>query len=286
MGQDRPIRIGRIDYANAWPLFHDLERHASGIKLEIVSRVPSELNRMLGAGELDAAAVSSFAYGLGWNDYLLLPELSVGSVGKVHSILLFLKEPLERKLPGRIALTTTSATSVNLLKIIMAKRFQCVPEYVSAEPKLDEMLAVADAALLIGDPAIEASWRDHGLHVLDLGEMWNDWTGLGMAYAVVAARRESVLREPEAFRSLLGAFKTTRAHNVEHRDKLSELACGMLGGTPAYWDQYFGSLRYGFDDRLKKGLALYFQYARELDLLPHEVQLAFLEEQSLLKVNE
>src|SRR4051794_15428384 len=115
MGRKGPITIGRIDYANVWPIFDSFEEAYQGRSIEIVSRVHSELNQALKQGELDIAAISSFAYGQNHNNYLLLPDLSVSADGRVNSILLFLKKPLEQVKCGTVALTATSATSVNLL---------------------------------------------------------------------------------------------------------------------------------------------------------------------------
>lgn len=278
MGQSCPITIGRIDYANAWPLLHQLERHIGTLPNEIVSRVPSELNRLLNQGELDVSAISSFSYGQFSDQYILLPHLSVGSVGKVHSILLFLKEPIEKKRPERISVTSTSATSVNLLKIIMALHFECAPEYTSAEPDLDKMLETADAALLIGDPAIQASWREHRLHVIDLGELWNRWTGLGMTYAVVAARRDAANASPEAISAVYKALMACKRYNTSQLQALVSHAVLRIGGSPTYWEMYFQSLQYDFGSKLQEGLALYFRYAKQLGLLDHDVSLTFFED--------
>lgn len=280
MGINRPITIGRIDYANAWPLFHQFEEHASINSYEVLSRVPSELNRMLQKGELDVSAISSFSYGQNANDYILLPQLSVGSVGDVNSILLFLKEPIEQKRPERIAVTTTSATSINLLKMIMMMRFECKPEYVSAEPVLDSMLETTDAALIIGDPAIQASWKNHGLHVIDLGRLWNEWTGLGMTYAVVAVRKHVADAAPEAIKAVYEALIASKQYNKTHLDPLIAIACKQLGGDSKYWDRYFHSLQYDFGSKLQEGLKLYFRYAKQLGLLSHDVELTFFEDQS------
>ncbi|WP_141501047.1 menaquinone biosynthetic enzyme MqnA/MqnD family protein [Paenibacillus luteus] len=278
--KSRPITIGRIDYANAWPLFHQFEERTEWNGFEVIKRVPSELNRMLQAGELDVSAISSFSYGQNANDYVLLPELSVGSVGNVNSILLFLKEPIERKRPERIAVTTTSATSVNLLKIMMTLHFECNPEYIPAAPDLDSMLKASDAALIIGDTAIQASWLEHGLHVIDLGQLWNQWTGLGMTYAVVAARREAAQSAPEAIQAVYKALKASKQYNKTHLGPLIDQACTQLGGVASYWEMYFHSLQYDFGSKLQEGLKLYFDYSKQLGLLTNDVKLTFFEDQS------
>lgn len=286
MGYHRPIAIGRIDYANAWPLFHRFDSFAGSSDYEIVSRYPAELNRLLQAGELDISAISSYSYGLNANDYVLMPELSVGSTGNVHSILLFMKQPIEAKRPSKIALTTTSATSANLLKIMMAMYYECSPEYAAAEPRLADMLQDADAALLIGDPAIQASWSRQGLHVIDLGRLWNEWTGLGMTYAVVAARKQAIAAAPAAVEAAYAALLKCKQHNQHHLEPLIVQACEQLGGNAAYWDMYFHSLQYDFGDKLQEGLALYFRYAKQLGLLDKDVRFSFFERQSAQKVKE
>jgi chorismate dehydratase len=283
MSLNRPITLGRIDYANAWPIFHEFERHAAGSgsgQIEVVKAVPARLNQLLQGGELDVSAISSFSYGLNASRYELLPELSVGSVGKVNSILLFSKQPLETELPRKIAVTTTSATSVNLLKVLMSLYYECSPEYEQAEPVLASMLAHADAALIIGDPAIHADWSNEGYYVTDLGEVWNRWTGLGMTYAVVAVPKEVAAAAPEQIQAVHAALLACKQYNQAHPAPLADYACAQLGGERAYWDMYFRSLQYDFGDKLKDGLLLYFRYCRQLGLLEHDVELSFFEEQS------
>lgn len=286
MGLERPIIVGGIDYANAWPLFYGLETYPPGHPYELVSKVPSKLNALLRQGELDVSAISSFSYGQYSSQYVLLPGLSVGTAGKVHSILLFLKEPIDTIKPRRIAVTTTSETSVNLLKIIMTMRYECEPEYVSAEPDLDAMLADSDAALLIGDPAIQASWRNTCYQVMDLGEQWNSWTGLGMTYAVVAAAKGAATEAKDAILSVYAALRDNMNRNCGNPEPLVSLACERIGGSPAYWHTYFRTLQYDFGPKLQEGLRLYFRYAKELGLLRHDVRLDFMEEQSPQKVKE
>ncbi|MFF2482160.1 menaquinone biosynthetic enzyme MqnA/MqnD family protein [Paenibacillus sp. NPDC058071] len=277
-GKER-LNVGRIDYANAWPLFHYLEPDEEA-GIEIVYRVPAVLNRMLQEGDIQVSGISSFAYGLNDSQYLLLPHLSVGSEGNVNSIILFLKEPIDRKPPQKIKVTTTSATSVNLLKIIMANYYGLDPVYEAAEPDLDSMLEDADGALLIGDQAIHASWSKQGLHAIDLGGLWNSWTGLAMTYAVVAVRRDAVEKSREAVEAVYRSMIASKRKSVSHLGPLIDKACTELGGTAAYWQMYFTSLRYDFDEKQQAGLALYFRYAKELGLLEHEVELRFYEHQS------
>jgi len=278
MPTNHPLAVGRIDYANAWPLFHYADEETlSPYGVQIVSRKPAELNRALSNGELAMSAVSSFAYAWHSEQYVLLPDLSVSTEGTVHSILLFLKKPLDQVRNGVIALTNTSATSVNLLKVLMSVYLEGNPSYITMEPDLDTMLEQADAALLIGDTAIQASWRDTGLQVIDLGEMWHRFTGLGMTYAVVAVRKEAAERHREAIAAVHRAMVDSKRRSLAELEPLVVQACRTLGGEPAYWRRYFHTLQYDFGERRQQGLRLYFHYAAQLGLLEREPELAFFE---------
>lgn len=272
----RPIKLGRISYTNAWPVFHHFDPAELPFRTELHSDMPATLNRKLRAGEIDMAAISSYAYGISSESYYLLPNLSVSSFGRVQSILLFLKSPLEKVINGRIALTTTSATSVNLLKIIMEKFYGGKPTYEDAEPSLEKMLENTDAALLIGDHAIRASWTKHSYHVLDLGEVWNLWTGHWMTYALWAVHRETAHRYPEAIERIYQGLLESKGESSGNLEPIVTKALHQIGGTPQYWDNYFHTLSHDFGSEQKAGLQLYFRYARELGLMSEEVQLTEL----------
>jgi chorismate dehydratase len=290
MGHERPITIGRIDYANVWPIFDHFEdclERSRAHNVNIMTGVPSVLNRALKSGDADLSAISSFAYGQLSEELVLLPDLSVSADGEVMSIFLFLKKPLEEVLQGTITVTNTSATSVNLLRIILHGRFQASPRYVTMEPNLDEMLQEADAALLIGDPAIRASWRsDHGCEMLDVGRLWKEWTGLGMTFAVLAVRESAVREAPETVRAAAEALNESKRIALASLDRLAAKAASAIGGDTRYWSRYFQCLKYGFGEREREGLALYFRYAYQLGLLQHEVKLRFWSDHTVAQVNE
>lgn len=269
----RPIKLGRISYTNTWPVFHYFDPSALPYETEIHSDMPATLNRKLRAGEIDLAAISSYAYGVSSSSYYVLPNLSVSSFGRVQSILLFMKSPLEQVIHGKIALTTTSATSVNLLKIIMEKFYGGKPTYEDAEPSLEKMLENADAALLIGDHAIRASWLNHGYQVLDLGEIWNVWTGHWMTYALWAVHRDTALHYPEAIQSIYEGLVHSKSQSSRNVEAIVSEAMTQIGGTSEYWHTYFHNLCYDFGPEQQAGLQLYFQYARELGLMTESTEI-------------
>ncbi|WP_150271058.1 menaquinone biosynthetic enzyme MqnA/MqnD family protein [Paenibacillus tepidiphilus] len=286
MELSEPTVIGKISYTNSWPVFHHFHPAELGIPATLVSEVPAVLNRGMADGTIHVGALSSFAYAASSDKLLLLPDLSVSAEGRVNSILLFSRVPAASLGNGRIAVTNTSATSVNLLKIIMAKAFGVQPEYVSADPDLDDMMAEADACLLIGDHAIRASWQDQGYIVTDLGQLWKEWTGCSMTFAVWAVNRQAATERPKELAAIAEALIRSKERGVAELRPIVLAACSEIGGTAAYWESYFRNLCYEFGERQQEGLSLYFRYAYELGLLPREVRLELWESNLLTRVKE
>ncbi|HZG57464.1 menaquinone biosynthesis protein [Paenibacillus sp.] len=266
----REIRLGKIVFTNVWPVFYRFPPPALEGRIRVTTQTPTELNAALSRGDVDVASVSSFAYALHADKLLLLPDLSVSAKGAVGSLFLFAKRPLAEALPGRIALATTSATTVHLLKIIMAKRFEFTPEYVDLAPNLDTMMDTCDAALLIGDDAIRARAlaEARGLHTYDLCTLWTEWTGLGMTFAVWAVRESWAEARPEDASTVHQALLAAKREGTRLPEDLLKDAVRKVGGDTTFWRNYFSALIYDFGASERQGLELYLRFAAELGFLP------------------
>ena len=142
------LRLGAVSYLNAEPTVHGLEREP-GFRVE--RDVPSRVAERLHAGEVDLGLVPSIEYAFG--RYAIVPGVAIASFGPVRSVCLFHRGPLERV--RRVALDTSSRASVALVRVLLHARLGRDPEYLPMAPRLDAMLGEADAALLIGDPALD-----------------------------------------------------------------------------------------------------------------------------------
>ncbi|MDF2962503.1 MAG: transporter substrate-binding protein [Paenibacillus sp.] len=283
---DKPVRIGRIDFTNVWPLFYyfPLERFQGAV--EIITQVPTQLNSAMARGEIDIGPISSFSYGEHVNDYLLLPDMSVSAYNQVQSILLFHRRPLNELSGASIALPTTSATSVNLLKIILRRFYEAEPVYHYAAPVLKDMLRSADAALLIGDHAIRESWTDTGLMVTDLATEWNRLTGQWMSFAVCAIRKQIAEERPELLGRIYRAFMESKRKSMSDLTPMIEDAQALVGGNASYWERYFSSLIYEFGPEQQAGLKLYYRYAWELGFLKQEAPIQLWNDKNVTQVTE
>jgi len=170
------FRIGSVSYLNAVPL-------TRGIEDKVIFATPARLAELLRRDELDAALVST-AEVLLTDRYDILDGIAVASFGEVYSVLLAHRRPLEEL--KEIYCHTASLSGLNLLKVLLAERgFR--PEFRPLANPRDAQ--EHDAALLIGDPAIDFQRAPHEHEILDLGLAWLELTNLPFVFAVWALRR-------------------------------------------------------------------------------------------------
>src|SRR6185369_64394 len=121
------------------------------------------INAALLGGEIDIGPISVYEYARHADQFMVVPGLSITTLGAVNSVNLFSWRADPRELDGAtIALTTHSATSVNLIKVLCEQHYHITPQWAALAPDLDQMLADCEAALLIGDIALrEGVLRRH-----------------------------------------------------------------------------------------------------------------------------
>jgi chorismate dehydratase len=246
------IRLGRISYVNMAPVFYRVDAD-----VEEVQGVPTELNRMLLAGELDTAPISSIEYARNADRLRLLPRLCVASEGAVDSIQLVSRRPLERV--RVVAVTPESATSVVLTKVLL-------PEADHVPLGED-----ADAKLLIGDAALKSAFEDPTPHY-DLGRLWLERTGLPMVFAVWACPEPSAPGLPELEEALVQSVRLARAEP----EQLAYEASDRYGYPAGFLARYFEKLRYRFGPRERAGFYTFLELARDAGLLETVPELRFV----------
>jgi chorismate dehydratase len=166
------------------------------------------------------------------------------------------KRPLSELDGGRIALGSTSRTSVLLARMLLADRVGVTPEYFSCPPDLGAMMLEADAAVLIGDPALRATYEapTRGLIVTDLGQAWREWTGLPMVFAVWAVRRDFAEAHPGLAKDVHDAFLRSRDLCLEQVEDVAAGAARWEAFDPATLVNYFRALDFSLGERQLAGL--------------------------------
>jgi chorismate dehydratase len=282
------VRVGHIEFLNCYPLYHGFEQtgmlaHDRHIDLpdrpgvDLVPGVPTDLNRMLAAGEIDLGPVSSIAYARNHRRLLLSRRLSISSLGAVDSIQLVTRCPLEEI--RTVALTTQSATSVTLLKTILKLRFRKDVSYSDLSCSVPAALEEHDAVLLIGDQGLEALYfpiPETTCH--DLGALWQEWTGLPMVYAVWAAREDFARSNAEELVAVEEELVRCMDYGREHLSEVVTSAIGRHRFDCACLTRYFARLRYDFTERYREGLMRFYELAHEAGELDEVPRLRFIDE--------
>lgn len=269
------LKVGQIEYANCTPLFRVLRDQFSTSNYEFVAGVPAELNRMLLNGTIDVCPSSSIEYALHPDRYKILPQLSISSIGPVASVLLFSKVPVEKLDGMKILLSAESATSVNLLKVLLAQYFRCHCSFELAEPDSDITGNDFGAILLIGDSALKASAGKIFEYEFDLGEIWNSWTGLPFVFALWFCRNE--VSEKEELKEF--ADNLIHAKNIlpDYLDQIAETSKEAIwmgkDRLLAYWRN---NILYDFDQHSQAGLMLYYKKCYENGLISGIPELHFI----------
>ena len=249
------MRVSAVSYLNTWPLVWGF-LHGPGRGLfEFRFDLPAVCAAALANGEADMGLVPCAELDRLGLDFL--PELGIACEGPVRSILLISKRPFGEI--GTLAVDSGSRTSVALTRILLAERFGCRPAMVSRPPVLEDMLAEADAALIIGDPALHLDPSKLPYRTLDLGAEWTAWTGLPMVFAVWAGRREVLTPEVAA------AFSASYRWGKTHLDEIARRAEAESGFPEALASEYVNrNIVYELSERHLRGLELFRRLVRDL----------------------
>lgn len=256
------VKVGAVSYLNTKPLIYTLPQIAPEIQLSV--DIPSRLADQLKAKELDVALIPAIEY-LRNPGYRIIPNISIASHGEVKSIKLFSRIPLEKI--RRVALDTSSRTSIALLKILLKERYKLTPEYAPYTPQPGKQeneescfsLPPCDAVLLIGDAAMQKSTE--GLYTLDLGDCWRNFTRTPFVYALWVAR--SGVELGDIPQRLLQAKQA----GLQHLSEIARREAPKLGLPAEVCHDYLRhNIQYELGDAELEGLRLFYNYAIRLNL--------------------
>jgi chorismate dehydratase len=304
-----------------WNFEHPPEAERLRTRYSIHKMTPAECAQQLRAGDADIGLIPIAAYAT-IPGLAIVPGCTIASLGAIRSILLIVRatgdfQPDDRhaaippsslfsrhpapasatdpdlvtpaalhdlRQVETVALDTASRTSAMYTRILFARYWQHCPRCVPHAADLDAMLATADAALLIGDPALHALEHRQArqkrtgerLHYLDLGAAWRAQTGLPWVSAFWAVRSQS-LASPEAARHLTADCIASRDAGLAHIPALAEQWCASLHLPRQTIETYLGhNIHYLLDDPCLRGIAGFYEDAASCELISQPPPLVFL----------
>ena len=253
----------------------DFEHSDAGRYFDIHYTIPAQCAAELEAGQSDIGIIPAFTYaqipGL-----VILPNVAIAAKESVRSILLICKKPREDV--RTVAIDTSSRTSVALTQIIFAKFLGGHRKFTPHPPDLKQMLNHYDAALLIGDSALQVSLHDSPYHLYDLGKDWRTLTGKPFVFAFWAVRMDALERRPREL-DLVATFQRSRDHGLQP-ENIATIArewAPKLSLSENEIETYLtANIHYFLDRENHAGLQLFLSYAHEVGLIDSVPELRFL----------
>jgi len=279
------LKISAISYLNTAPLMWDFEHSGAGADFAVSYTIPSACAEALGAGTADIGIIPAAAYAT-IPDLVIIPDVAIAARRAVRSILLVSRRPADQASDSTtnhrrweqvrtVALDTSSMTSVALAKILFAKWLGGAREYRAMAPNLDAMLEACDAALLIGDPALQVDRTRY--FTLDLAEEWVGRTGKSFVFAFWAIRGQALGGRNGA--AIAEVFKKSRDHGMSPKnlEAIAQEWAPRLGLSVEVVRVYLTHhIHYYLDPPCLEGLELYYQLGAEVGALPPAPRLQFV----------
>jgi chorismate dehydratase len=289
----KKLRVSVVEYLNAAPLVWGFTDGPLAGKYDLSFTVPSQCAEELRRGDADFGIIPSIEYQR-IDDVVALPGMAIASKHEVRSLLVVAKKPIEKA--KRIALDTSSRSTIALVRLLAAEHWKIAPEFVDSAPDPAEMLREADAALLIGDPALRISLKMEALagkapsgeqccqgdpeempvpgfetlYVYDVIHQWREMTGKPAVLAIWAGRRDAVTPE------VLTDFAASKQFGLERVREISEAASIKLDLPPRALERYLTeNIHFDLDEENLAGLRLYFDKAAAAGLIPRAKPLEF-----------
>src|ERR1700722_11023071 len=287
-----PLRVAAISFLNPAPLLYDFEHEPASSRLRqryavtYTSPADCAAQLLVGTADLGLIPIAELARGLA-----IVPGCTIASLGQVRSILLLVKNPTG--MPPREALAqvksvagdAASRSSLAYARILFERFYSSSPQFLEQRADALAMLAHADAALLIGDPALLA--REHRSEIealvgvqllwLDLAELWREATGLPWVAAVWAVRNEALSRELVNTNGLIDDSAGSRYAGLAHVDQLvAEWTPRIALPAETIRNYLTKNIHYTLDADCVRAIERFRELAAEIQLLPPLAKLPML----------
>ena len=287
------LRISIVEYLNTAPLVWGFAEGPLEGKYDLSFTLPSQCAEALRRGDADIAIIPAIEYQRIENLWAL-PDIAVAAKGEVRSILVVSKRPID--MAKKIALDSSSRSSAALVKLLAAGYWGIKPEYVETAPDPSEMLKSADAALVIGDPALRIALKMEALaaklpgggsccqgdpedmpvpgfetvFVYDVAYQWREMTGKPCVLAIWAGRRGVITPE------VVADFQESKRYGLERIREIAEAASVKLDLPAKALERYLvDNIDFNLDEENLAGLSLYYQKAAAAGLIPRNRPLEF-----------
>lgn len=266
------FRLSVVQYLNTVPVIWGMLHGGQKGKFDLDFTTPSRCADAVRAGTADAGIIPSIEV-LRIGGLSAVAGVSISALDRVRSVILISKRPIEEV--RSVSLDTSSRTSAALTTILLRNFYGLQPDFTPAAPDPAAMLQSADAALLIGDPALvfdpQVIEGGAGLRVYDLAAEWKKFTSLPFVFALWAGpASDAVARFSQDFRD-------SRDFGLAHLDDIAAEHAPRHGISPEDVKIYLSqNINYNLDEEQREGLRTFYRLAREEGLIQGADRITFV----------
>lgn len=269
------VSIGIINFTNCLPINYTLEKWSLG-KVILSRGNPTLINQLMKDGQIHVAPISSIEYLINEDDYVLLKDACITSDAECGSVILFSNYKIEELQGKIIGIPYNSATSIEMLKIILKEKGILLENITFLKHKYKDILVDAlendfDAVLYIGDNALTSRIKcKKEIIQYDLGKLWKDLTGLPPVFGVWVARADWVAIHKDDFDWVKFIInKAVEAGLGIYFNELIKVAASNLNLEDHYIKDYLtNKIKYTFTLDHEKSLYLFKELYKKLDCNP------------------
>lgn len=242
--------ICSVSFLNPVPLIWGMINGPQKRSVNLSFEIPSVCAEIVRNGRADAGLVPVAE--IARQNLAYVPTIGISCLGNVRSILLISKVPFAEI--RTLAADNSSRTSIELARVVLRERYGVQPEIVRRDPVLNRMLTEADAALIIGDPALHIDPQILPYRTLDLGNEWQQLTGLPFVFALWAGKSISS--------DLADLLQASYAFGADHLDDIVESEYGRRSISRELADRYLRHhIHYRIGEQELKGLQTFWELA-------------------------
>ena len=238
------VRVGAVSYLNTKPLIYGIEKGMIKDEANLIIDYPSKIALMLLEDEIDVGLVP-VAIIPKMKEHYIISDYCIGSVGEVASVCLFSEVPLDKI--EKVLLDYQSRTSVALLKLLIKEYWKINVAFLDTSGDYQSEISGTTAGLVIGDRALQQ--RKISSYIFDLGEEWENFTGLPFVFAAWISNKK--LDD-----NFIDAFNKANAFGLNRIEEVVKENPFPVFDLHTYYNE---CISFNLDENKKKGLDLFLE---------------------------
>lgn len=246
-------RVSIVSYLNSKPFLFGLKKSDIASQIDMTLDIPAKVAAKLDLNLADIGLIP--VAGLDdLNDYNIVSDFCIGSIGKVRTVILASEVPLEQM--ETILMDYQSRSSVTLTKILAEFYWKRTYQWKSTCANFHlKSIKGNTAGIVIGDRVFDIENRYP--YIYDLSEEWYNFTRLPFVFAVWAANKKL---NPEFEKD----FNKALSFGIDKIAEIEQLERRNYPGVDIF-NYFTKNISFKLDERKREGMTKFLELAKKLE---------------------